>query len=286
VTSRLRALREGIKETGFVEGENLTIAYRYADNQLDRLPGLAAELVRRKVAVIVTPGPSGARAAKAATATIPVIFMLADDPIRDGIVTNLARPSSNVTGINFLDSELVAKRLGLLRELLPSAVRVALLVNPAEATRTESTLHEVSAAASTLGLQIQVLNADTSHEINIAFESIGRDRPDALLVGTSPFLDVRLVQIAQLAAFHRLPATHDSREFVEIGGLMSYGSSIADAYRQAGIYVGRVIKGAQPADLPVLQSAKFELVINLQTARMLGLTVPPQLLARADEVIE
>src|SRR5262245_5460280 len=285
VASRVRAFREGLSNTGYVEGENLTILFRWADNQIDRLPALAAELVRLGVAVIATAGPSGALAVKQATTTTPVIFVVGDDPIAAGRVTNLARPIGNLTGINFLGQELAAKRLALLHELVPRATRIAVLVNPAEASRTESTLKEVEAAAATMGLQIQVLKADTSNEINTAFESI-RDRPDALYVATSPFLNVRHVQIAQLAAFYRLPATHSLREFVEVGGLMSYGSNIADAFRQAGVYTGRILKGALPVALPVALASKLELVINVQTARMLGLTLLPSLLSHVDEVIE
>jgi putative ABC transport system substrate-binding protein len=287
VAGRLRAFRQGLKETGYIEGENVAISYRFAEDQIDRLPELAADLAQRQVAVIAAPaGVPAALAAKAATATIPILFVLAEDPVRLGLVSSLARPGGNMTGINFLAAELTAKRLELLRELVPKAARVAVLVNPADATRTEVTLRDLQAAARSMGLQIQALNANTSHEIDAAFESIGREQLDALFVAATPFLNVRLVQLAQLAAFHRLPSTHDLREYVEVGGLMSYGTNISDAYRQAGVYAGRIIKGAKTADLPVVQSSKFELVINARTARMLGLTVPPTLLATADEVIE
>ena len=286
VAGRLLALRQGLKEAGYIEGENVTVAYRWAENQNDRLPELAADLVRRQVAVILSVGAPSTVAAKAATTTIPIAFVVADDPVRAGFVSNLARPGGNLTGANFFAAELSAKRLELLRELAPGAARVAVLVNPADAMRTEFTLRDVETAARTLGLRIQVLNANTGREIDDAFENIGRERPDALFVATSPFLNVRLVQLALLAAFHRLPATHGVREYAEAGGLMSYGASIADAFRQVGIYAGRILKGVKPADLPVVQSTKFELVINAQTARMLRLTVPPMLLARADEVIE
>jgi putative tryptophan/tyrosine transport system substrate-binding protein len=286
VASRLRAFRHGLKETGYVEGENVAILYRFADNQIDRLPELATDLARRQVAVIATVGVPSTFASKAATTTIPIIFVLAEDPVSLGLVSSLARPGGNMTGINLLSGELTGKRLELLRELVPRAARVAALVNPAEATRTESTLRDVEAAARAMGLQIQVLNADTSHEIDAAFESMGRERPDALFVASTPFLNVRLAQLAQLAAFHRLPATHSVREYPEFGGLMSYGSNIADVYRQAGVYTGRILKGAKPADLPVVQASRFELVINHPTARMLGLTVPDKLLVAADEVIE
>jgi putative tryptophan/tyrosine transport system substrate-binding protein len=286
VASRLRAFREGLNETGYIEGENLAIVYRWADNHLERLPALAADLVSRRVAVIVTPGVSGALAAKAATTTIPIIFLAAADPLGTGLVTSYARPEGNVTGINFLDSELAAKQLELLHELLPAATRIAVIVNPAEAIRTETTLHDLEPAARTMGLQLQILGADTNLEIDAAFERVGSERPDAVFVATTAFLNVRVVELAQLTAFHRLPSTHSSREYVEVGGLMSYGSNIADVYRQAGVYTGRVLKGAKPADMPVVQSSRFKLVINAHTARMLGITVPQSLLSRADEVIE
>jgi len=257
-----------------------------ADNQVDRLPELASDLVRRRVTVIAAVGEPATFAAKAATATIPIAFTVADDPVKAGLVASLARPGANMTGINFLAAELVTKRLELLRDLVPRAARVAVLVNPAEASRTKSTIGAVEAAARMMALEIQVLKSDTSREIEAAFDSIDRERPDALFIGTSPFLNVRNVQLAVLAAFHRLPATHSEREFAEAGGLMSYGSNIADAYRQTGTYVGRILNGAKPADLPVVQSSKLELVINVATARMLGLVVPPTLLAIADEVIE
>jgi putative ABC transport system substrate-binding protein len=286
MVGRLRAFRQGLKEAGYVEGENVEIAYRWAENQFDRLPKLATDLVRRQVAVIVTAGLPSISAAKAATSTIPITFVLGEDPVRLDLVSSLARPGGNLTGINFLAGELVAKRLELLRELVPGVTRVAVLLNPAEVRRTESTLRDVEAAARTMGLQIQTLNANTSRELDAAFESIGRDRPVALFVSTTTFLSVRMVQLALLAAFHRLPSSHDLREFAEAGGLMSYGANIAEVYRQNGIYTGRILKGAKPADLPVVQSSKFELVINAHTARMLGLTVPDKLLVAADEVIE
>jgi putative tryptophan/tyrosine transport system substrate-binding protein len=287
VASRLRAFRQGLKDAGYVEGENVAILYRFAEDQIDRLPELAADLAGRQIAVIVAPaGIPAALAAKAATTTIPILFVIAEDPVALGLVSSLAHPGGNITGVNFLSAELTAKRLELLREMVPKAARVAVLVSPTDAKRTEGILRDLQAAARRIGLQIQVHNANTSHEIDAAFETMGRDRPDALFVGTTPFLNVRLVQLAQLAAFHRLPSAHDPRGYAEVGGLMSYGTNIADAYRQVGIYAGRIIKGAKPADLPVVQSSKFELVINHPTARMLGLTVPPGLLVAADEVIE
>jgi ABC-type uncharacterized transport system substrate-binding protein len=286
VAGRLRAFRQGLKEAGYVEGENVAIIYRWAENQLDRLPELAADLVRRQVAVITPAGASSIFAAKAATTTIPIVFITGDDPVGIGLVASLARPSGNLTGIGFFSTELAAKRLELLRELLPVVARVAVLVNPTSAATTEATLREVEPAARTMGLQIQVFNANTNREIDAAFESMARERPDALFVATTPFLNARSVQLTQLANFHRLPTIYGLREHAEAGGLMSYGTNLADAYRQVGVYIGRILKGAKPADLPVMQASKFELVINAATARMLGLTFPPSLLATADEVIE
>jgi putative tryptophan/tyrosine transport system substrate-binding protein len=283
VADRLRAFRHGLKETGYVEGENVAIEYRFAEGQNDRLPDLAAELVHRKVAVIAAFG-GAALAAKAATATIPIVFALGDDPVRLGLVASLARPGGNVTGISFLNT--VTKRLELLRELVPGAVRVAVLLNPGFAASAEATWRDVQAAARAMALQIYALNASTSREINVVFSTFVRERPDALFVGGDAFLNSRRVQLAHLASRHAIPATFPNRDFPKIGGLMSYGANIADAWRQVGVYVGRILKGAKPADLPVLQSTKFELVINAETARMLGLTVPPSLLAIADEVIE
>jgi ABC-type uncharacterized transport system substrate-binding protein len=283
---RLRAFRQGLKDTGYVEGENVAIVYRWAEDQLDRLPALAADLVRRQVAVIATITTASTFVAKAATTSIPIIFSLAEDPVKLGLVATLARPGGNATGINILSGELVAKRLELLRELVPGAARVAVLVNPTNAANTETTLRDVELAARTIGLQIQVLNASTSREIDAAFAALARERPDALLVGSDTLFTTRRVQMSLQAMRHAIPATYSLREAVEAGGLMSYGSNLTDALRQVGVYTGRILKGAKPADLPVVQASKFELVINAPTARMLGLTVPPTLLARADEVIE
>jgi putative ABC transport system substrate-binding protein len=283
---RLLAFRQGLKDSGYVEGENVAIEYRWAENQPDRLPALAADLVRRQVTVIATRS-SGVFAAKAATSTIPIVFMLSEDPVRLGLVASLARPGGNLTGVNFFSTELAAKRLELLRELVPAVARVAVLVNPANAMRAEATVKDVQAAAGAMGLKaIQVVRASSSSEINAAFATFARERPDALFVGTDPFFTSRRVQLILLTTRHAVPTTYPGRQYPEIGGLMSYGSNSADAFRQIGVYVGRILKGAKPADLPVVQSSKFELVINAETARMLGLTVPPSLLAIADEVIE
>jgi putative ABC transport system substrate-binding protein len=286
ITERLRAFRQGLKETGYVEGENIAIDYRWAE-QMERLPDLAAQLVRRQVAVIVTAGGfATALAAKDATTTIPIVFGVSDDPVKHGLVASLARPGGNLTGVNLLSTELTAKRLELLREMLPRASRIAVLVNPANTVNTQTTLREVEAAGRAIGLQTQIVNAGTSREIDTAFAAFARERPDAVFLGQDAFFNGRRLQLANWAARHALPMTSGSRDICEVGGLMSYGSNIVDTYRQEGIYVGRILKGAKPADLPVEQSAKFELVINAQTARMLGLEVPPTLLARANEVIE
>jgi putative ABC transport system substrate-binding protein len=282
----LRAFREGLKDTGYVEGENVALEYRWAENQMDRLPVLAAEFVRRRTAVIAAIGPVTVFPAKAATTTIPIVFIINEDPVRLGLVGSLARPGGNLTGVNIFTAELAAKRLDLLRELLPGAARVGVLVNPTNATTTESTLRDVAAAAGATGLQINVANASTGPEIEVAFAGFIRERSDAVFVAADPYFYSRRVQLIVLAARHTIPATYAQRGFPEAGGLMSYGTNIADAFRQIGVYAGRILKGANPADLPVVQASKFELVINLPTARALGLEVPPMLLARADEVIE
>ena len=283
----LRGFRQGLKEAGYSEGENVAIDYRWAENQLDRLPALAGDLVRKGVAVIVAGGGSATpRVAKAVTTTIPVVFNMGDDPVKLGLVTSLSRPGGNLTGVNWFAVELTAKRLDLLRELVPGAARVAVLVNPANPADSEPIVQDAQAAARAMGLQIQVLKATSSKEIDAAFASVAHKPPDALLVGAGPGLTTRRVQLVQLAAYYRIPAIYALRDNVEIGGLISYGASLREAYRQVGIYSGRILKGASPSDLPVVQSTKFELIINAQTARMLGLEIPPTLLARADEVIE
>src|SRR5215510_12434960 len=283
----LRGFRQGLKEAGFVEGENVAIEYRWAENQMDRLPALAAELVHRRVTVINTSGGFVvAFAAKAATTTIPIVFGVPEDPVRLGLVASLARPGGNLTGINFLNVELVAKGLEILRELVPAATRVAVLINPANATNAETTLSAAETATRAMGLQIQTLKASTNLEINAAFATLIRERPDALFVGSDAFFNSRRLQLANMAARHAIPMSSVSRDIAEAGGLMSYGTNILDVYRHVGVYTGRILKGAKPEDLPVVQSSKFELVINQQTARMLGLTVPDKLLVAADEVIE
>jgi putative ABC transport system substrate-binding protein len=279
--------RKGLSETGYVDGQNVTIEYRWAHNDNRQLPGLAADLVRRRVAVIVTPiGTASAVAAKAATTTIPIIFSSGTDPVQAGLVAALNRPGGNVTGIVSLSAELGAKRLGLLQELLPGAARFAVLVNPNNAVATETLIKDAQAAAATIGRKIEVVSAGTNRDIDTAFASLVQKRVDALMVGADPMFLDRRVQLATLAARYMLPAIGAGREFADAGILMSYGASNTDRYRQVGIYTGRILKGEKPADLPVVQSTKFEFAINLQTARLLGLEVPPTLLARADEVIE
>jgi len=280
------AFRKGLNETGYVEGQNVTIEYHWLEGKYDQLPALMADLVRRQVAVIATPGTSVALAAKAATAVIPIVFGVGEDPVKLGLVGSLARPGGNITGINFFSQEAVAKRLRLLHELVPKAVRVAVLVNPGNASVVETTVREVHKAAPTMGLQIQILNASTVSEIDAAFATFARERLDILLVAGDAFLISRRVQLATLTARDRIPAAYGAREPVEAGGLMSYGTDIADAFHQIGVYSGSILKGAKPAGLPVLQSTKFEFVINLHTARTLGIEVPPGVFSIADEVIE
>ena len=281
----LPAFRQGLKDNGYVEGDNVAVEYRFAENQIDRLPALAADLVRRGVALIVAVGPSSALAAKAATTTIPTVFGVGDDPVKIGLVTSLARPGGNLTGINFFSSELAAKRMELVREMVPAAARVAVLGDPTFPL-TEFQVRDAETAARAMGLQVQVLSVSTSREINAAFGNFVRERPDVLYVGPSPFFISRRVQLTQLAARHAVPAIYSVRQYTEAGGLISYGTSQTDAFRQMGVYTGRILKGMKPADLPVIQSTKFELIINAETARMLGLTVPDKLLSLADEVIE
>jgi putative tryptophan/tyrosine transport system substrate-binding protein len=287
VAHRLRAFRQGLKDSDHVEGESVAIVYRWAEYQPDRLPGLVADLVRRQVAVIATAGGTPAiLAAKAATTTIPIIFAAGEDPVRLGLVASLAKPGGNLTGINFFNAEVTGKRLGFLRDLVPTAKRVGVLVDPNSAVIAESVLRDAESAARTMGLQILVVNATTSREIDAAFATFVREQVDALFVGPAAFFSSRRVHIASQAMRHGIPATYAQRELPEVGGVMSYGTNLADTWRQIGVYAGRVLKGAKPADLPVLQSTKFELVINHQTARILGITVPDKLLVAADEVIE
>jgi putative ABC transport system substrate-binding protein len=278
--------RKGLNETGYVDGQNVTVEYHWLEGQYERLSTLLADLVRRQVAVIATPGTTPSQAAKAATAKIPIVFGVGEDPVRQGLVASLARPGGNVTGINFFVNEVTDKRLRLLHDLVPNAVRIAVLVNPGNALVAESTVREVQKAAPTLGLQIQIFNAMTIGEIDAVFATFARERPDALFVAGDAFLGSRGVQLATLTARDKIPATYAVREPVVAGGLMSYGTDLAELFRQMGVYCGRILKGAKPADLPVLQSTKFEFVINLTTSKALGLTVPPGVLSIADEVIE
>ena len=284
---RLRAFGRGLKERGYVEGESVAIAYRWGENQPDRMAEFAADLVRRRVTMIVAGGGIPAiRAAKAATTTIPIVFALGEDPVARGFVASIARPGGNLTGINFLNTELTAKRLELLRELVPRAARMAVLVNPSNAANLEATLKDVNAAADAMGVHVQVFHASSSREIDETFARLAFQRPDALFVGPDPGFNNRRKQFALQTMRHGLPAAYASREYAEAGGLLSYGTDFLDTYRQVGVYAGRILKGAKPADLPVVQSAKFELVVNQMTSRILGLEVPATLLARADEVIE
>jgi putative tryptophan/tyrosine transport system substrate-binding protein len=278
--------REGLSETGYVEGQNLTVEYHWLEGQYDRLPALIADLIRRQVAVIAAHGNAPALAAKAATATIPIVFAVGGDPVHLGLVASLARPGGNATGINFFNQEVTAKRLRLLHDLVPKAVRVAVLVNPGNASIAELTLRDVQEAAPIIGLQIQTLNASTIGEIDAAFATLARERLDALFLVGDAFFTSRRGQFATLTAVNKIPATYALRDFVAAGGLMSYGTDIADTFRQVGVYTGSILKGEKPTDLPVLQSTKFEFVLNLQTARALGIEVPSGVLSVADEVIE
>jgi putative ABC transport system substrate-binding protein len=278
--------RKGLGETGYFEGRNVAIEYRWGDNLPDRPTELADDLVRRRVNVIAAVGVPAVIAVKAVTTAIPVAFAVGQNPVELGLVKSLARPGGNLTGVNFFTAELGAKRLGLLHELVPRAVDIAVLVNPANVTSAEATLHDVREAARAMGLQIRELSARTSREIEAAFDILARERPGALFVAPDGFFTNRRVQFATLAASNRIPAAYGQREYVEVGGLMSYGTDVPDGLRQMAGYVGSILKGAKPADLPVQQSVRFELVINAQTARALGIEVPPGLLALADEVIE
>jgi len=281
------AFRKGLNEIGYVEGQNVTVEYHWLEGRYDRLPALLADLVRRQMAVIATPFSNAASlAAKAATATIPIVFGVAEDPVKLGLVASLARPGGNATGINVFSQEVVAKRLRLLHDLVPKAVQVAVLVDPANGSITKSTLRDVQDAAPTLGLHIQILNATTIGEIDAAFANLARERTDALFVAPDVFFSSRRDQFVTLTAREGIPAAYGNRDYVAAGGLMSYGTDIADMFHQVGVYTGKILKGANPAELPVLQSTKFEFVINLQTARALGIEVPPAVLSIADEVIE
>jgi putative tryptophan/tyrosine transport system substrate-binding protein len=281
------AFRQGLNETGYFEGQNVAIEYRWADGRFDRLSELATDLVHRRASVIATPGTTAAAlAAKAATTTIPIVFGVGDDPVKIGLVSSLARPGGNATGVNYFTTELLAKRLGLLHELVPKAVRLAVLINPANAPQTEAALRDIPAAARAIGLQIQALNASTSREIDAAFATIARDRADALYIAPDSLFTSRRIQLATLAARERMPTSCSNRLMAEAGLLMSYGADTLDMWRQVGVYTGQILKGAKPADLPVLQSTKFELVINAQTARTIGLEVPNSIQLLADEVIE
>src|SRR5271169_467057 len=286
-TRLVTAFRKGLNEPGYVEGQNVTVEYHWLEGHYDRLPALMSDLVRRQVAVIATPGSNvAALAAKAATATIPIVFGVGSDPVRLGLVPSLARPGGNATGINIVSQEVTAKRLRLLHDLVPKAIRIAVLVNPANASSAETALRDVREAAAIMGLQIQIFNATTIGEIDAAFATLARERPDALFVAGDSFFTSRAVQFATLTAANKIPATYSQRDFVAAGGLMSYEADFADTFHQVGVYTGRILKGARPADLPVLQPTKFEFIINLQTARVLGIEVPPAVLSIADEVIE
>jgi putative ABC transport system substrate-binding protein len=286
-TRYVTAFRKGLNETGTIEGQHATIEYHWLEGQYDRLPSLMADLVRRRVAVIATPGSNpAALAAKAATATIPIVFGVGEDPVKLGLVASLARPGGNSTGINIFNVEIATKRLSLLHELVPKTVRMAVLVNPANTTSAAFTLRYIPEAARTIGLQSLVLNASTSDEIDTAFATLVREQADALFVAADAFFTSRRVQFAMLTARDRIPAAYADREIVEAGGLMSYGTDFTDMFRQVGVYVGRILKGERPSDLPVVQASKYQLVINLKTAKALGLTVPTSMQLLADEVIE
>jgi putative ABC transport system substrate-binding protein len=279
--------RKGLNEVGYVESQNVTVEYHWLEGQFDRLPTLMADLARRRVAIIATPGGNlASQAAKAATTTIPIVFSVGEDPVKLGLVDSLARPGGNATGINNFSVETTAKRLGLLHDLVPKAIRIAVLVNPANAQIAETTLRDIPEAARALGLQTHILNASTSREIEAAFAVLGREQADALFVAADIYFFSRRVQLVTLAMYYRIPTAYNVREAVEVGGLMSYGIDRPEQYRQVGVYTGQILKGAKPGDLPVLQSSKFEFVINAQTARLLGIEVPNALQLVVDEVIE
>ena len=285
VADGLRAFHEGLREAGYVEGDNVAILYRFSEAHTDRLPALAADLVRRRVAVLASWGTAPGLAAKAATTTIPLGFSVSDDPVKLGLAASLARPGSNATGYSLLSAELTAKRLGLLREMVPRAAKVAAILDPV-LPQTDTTLRELEAAASAMGLKLQILKASTSGEINAAFAALAQERPDALFVPSGALFEARRVQLVNLASRHAIPASYSGREFVEAGGLMSYGPKLVESFRQVGAYTGRILKGDKPGDLPVVQPSKFKFVINAQSAGLIGIEVPPALLAIADEVIE
>jgi putative ABC transport system substrate-binding protein len=281
---RLRAFHEGLREAGYVEGDNVAVLYRWAEAHTDRLPALAADLVQRRVTILASFGTAPGLAAKAATTTVPIVFAVSDDPVRLGLVASLARPGSNATGHSFLTTELTAKRLGLLRELVPRATKVAVMLDPA-LPQTETQLRQLEAAAPAMGLKLQLLKTSTSGEINDAFAVLARERPDALFVASGALFDSRRVQLVHLASRHAIPASYSAREFVEVGGLMSYGPKLVESFRHIGAYTGCILKGEKPSELPVVQPTKFEFVINAETARLVGIEVPVTLLAQA-EVIE
>jgi putative ABC transport system substrate-binding protein len=285
-SDRLRAFHDGLRETGYVEGRNLAIEYRWAEGRNDRLPALADELVRRQVTVIVSTSTPAVLAARTATTTTPIVFFVATDPVQLGLVTSLSRPEGNLTGVVNLNVEVAAKRLELLHELVPTATIVALLVNPTSTALAETTTRELEAAARTLGLEFHVLHASSEGEIDAAFATLVRLQAGALVIGADALFNSRSEQLAALTIRHRVPAIYQYREFVSTGGLMAYGSTVLDTYRPLGVYTGRILKGEKPAELPVQQATKVELVINMKTAKALGLTIPLPLLGRADEVIE
>jgi putative tryptophan/tyrosine transport system substrate-binding protein len=285
--SRLRAFHHGLSETGYIEGRNVSVEYRWADNQNDRLPALAADLVRRQVTVIATPGSTPATlAAKTATTTIPIVFLIANNPVAVGLVANLARPGGNITGATSLGLEVGPKRLELLHELIPTATTLAVLVNPASPAISEVTTRELQAAARALGLHIHVLHASSEHDFDAVFATVTRLRAGGLVIGPDALFTSRSEPLGALSLRHAVPAIYQFHEFAAAGGLMSYGDSYTDGFRLVGAYTGRILQGEKPADLPVQQSAKIELIINLKAAKTLGLTVPLPLLGRADEVIE